>query len=55
MAWACPALRELEVRWLLKRDDLCGVELSGNKTRKPLGKRQQKQPFGGSLGASEGS
>lgn len=48
MAWACPALRELEVRWLLKRDDLCGVELSGNKTRKLLG---SLGCLGGLLGA----
>ncbi|CAK9072926.1 unnamed protein product [Durusdinium trenchii] len=34
MPWANPALKELNVRWSLKRDDVCGVELSGNKTRK---------------------
>lgn len=34
MPWACPALRELGVRWSIKRDDLAGAELSGNKVRK---------------------
>lgn len=32
--WSCPLLQDLSVRWSLKRDDLCGLELSGNKTRK---------------------
>ena len=31
MPWACPALRDLGVRWSIKRDDLAGAELSGNK------------------------
>ncbi|CAK0821091.1 unnamed protein product, partial [Prorocentrum cordatum] len=34
MPWACPALRDLDVQWSLKRDDISGVELSGNKVRK---------------------
>ncbi|CAJ1447827.1 unnamed protein product [Effrenium voratum] len=34
MPWNCPALQELNVQWTLKRDDLTGLELSGNKTRK---------------------
>lgn len=32
--WSCPALADLGVRWLIKRDDMSGVELSGNKVRK---------------------
>ncbi|EOD35100.1 hypothetical protein EMIHUDRAFT_429282 [Emiliania huxleyi CCMP1516] len=34
MRWACGALSELGVRWSIKRDDLSGNELSGNKVRK---------------------
>ena len=34
MPWNCPALRDLGVTWLIKRDDMSGVELSGNKVRK---------------------
>lgn len=34
MPWACPALKELGVQWTMKRDDLSGLELSGNKVRK---------------------
>ena len=32
--WACPELAELGVEWHIKRDDMCGIELSGNKARK---------------------
>ena len=31
MPWACPALADLGVSWVIKRDDMTGVELSGNK------------------------
>eukprot|EP00962_Isochrysis_galbana_P043196 scaffold16378_cov112-Isochrysis_galbana.AAC.5 len=34
MPWACPELQELGVRWVIKRDDMTGLELSGNKVRK---------------------
>ncbi|KAL1503075.1 hypothetical protein AB1Y20_011140 [Prymnesium parvum] len=34
MPWRCPALAELGVEWSIKRDDLSGLELSGNKARK---------------------
>ncbi|OLP93473.1 putative 1-aminocyclopropane-1-carboxylate deaminase [Symbiodinium microadriaticum] len=34
MPWACPALRDLNVKWSIKRDDMTGLELTGNKTRK---------------------
>eukprot|EP00401_Gymnodinium_catenatum_P067876 CAMPEP_0117476434 /NCGR_PEP_ID=MMETSP0784-20121206/10307_1 /TAXON_ID=39447 /ORGANISM="" /LENGTH=371 /DNA_ID=CAMNT_0005270709 /DNA_START=1 /DNA_END=1113 /DNA_ORIENTATION=- len=34
MPWACPALKDLDVHWSIKRDDISGVELSGNKVRK---------------------
>lgn len=34
MPWACPALSDLGVRWSIKRDDITGSELSGNKVRK---------------------
>jgi len=33
MQWACPELAELGVQWVLKRDDMTGMELSGNKVR----------------------
>ena len=32
--WACPELEALDVSWWIKRDDMSGVELSGNKARK---------------------
>lgn len=32
--WSCPALRHLDVEWWIKRDDLSGSELGGNKVRK---------------------
>ena len=32
--WRCPALQELGVTWSIKRDDLSGLEISGNKARK---------------------
>lgn len=34
MPWACPELSELGVEWHIKRDDMSGVEMSGNKARK---------------------
>eukprot|EP00929_Paragymnodinium_shiwhaense_P038675 TRINITY_DN20413_c0_g1_i3.p1 TRINITY_DN20413_c0_g1~~TRINITY_DN20413_c0_g1_i3.p1 ORF type:complete len:423 (+),score=63.13 TRINITY_DN20413_c0_g1_i3:73-1341(+) len=34
MPWAFPALKELGVEWWIKRDDLSGLEMSGNKVRK---------------------
>jgi D-cysteine desulfhydrase len=34
MPWNCSALSDLGVQWLIKRDDMSGCELSGNKVRK---------------------
>lgn len=34
MPWSCPALKDLGVEWYIKRDDMSGAELSGNKVRK---------------------
>jgi len=34
MRWACSQLADLGVHWSIKRDDLSGAELSGNKVRK---------------------
>ena len=33
-SWRISALKELGVKWLIKRDDLSGFEISGNKARK---------------------
>ena len=32
--WACPELHDLGIEWWIKRDDLTGAELTGNKARK---------------------
>ena len=32
--WRCPALHDLDIDWSIKRDDLSGLEISGNKARK---------------------
>ena len=34
MPWACPELADLGVQWFIKRDDLTGNEIGGNKARK---------------------
>ena len=34
LPWACPELSDLGVEWFIKRDDLTGSEMSGNKARK---------------------
>lgn len=34
MPWPCAALMDLGVQWSIKRDDMTGFELSGNKARK---------------------
>jgi hypothetical protein len=39
MPWACPELQELGVRWVIKRDDMTGMELSGNKVRAARAKK----------------
>lgn len=32
--WRCPALADLNIDWSIKRDDMSGIEISGNKARK---------------------
>mmetsp|Transcript_39930 Transcript_39930/g.79947 ORF Transcript_39930/g.79947 Transcript_39930/m.79947 type:complete len:370 (-) Transcript_39930:214-1323(-) len=34
MPWACSELAEFGVEWFIKRDDMTGIEMSGNKARK---------------------
>jgi D-cysteine desulfhydrase len=34
MPWACPLLSDLNVEWWIKRDDMSGSEMCGNKARK---------------------
>ena len=34
MPWSCPLLADLGVQWFIKRDDMTGAEMTGNKARK---------------------